>query len=1050
MTEPFRQQRERRPSTFTPVSPSAAPLLACVAVSAASIFMGGVAGAQTPELTSVEEIIVTGSRIRRETSLTETSAPLTVIDRDNLIDRGFVQVGQALNQNTSTVPSQPISPFNGSSSGGGEQVPALFGLGAGRTLTLVNGRRFVSTASGFGVPGLQGSTNDNVVDTNIIPTGLLSRIEIVQGGGAAVYGSDAMGGVINYVLRDDFEGLEVDAQYGESSRGDYQTPSARITWGTNFGDRGNVAVNVEWSDTDPLFARDRPASALGRGRTTAANPADTGPNDGIPSVAPVFDTAFWEFSETGLLFYIPNPACQSNPPSPGQPGFPIRCFVTTDGVRYNQLAGVGTPAQFSADGSTLVPFDPGVFPGPGPSIPFASGGDGYRFNELGALYSGVERASANLLGHYELTDKIRLSTELLYSKVEGEDPRAVLISNTILNAADTGSGAISIAAANPFLSAGARSTIVNFLNANPPLFGPNSGNAWAAGAPLPISMSKTFTDILPSNTGTRELNTWRALFALDGEFAVGSRDMYWSVSASLAETDGEVRTWGIWQSRFANAINARPNGSGGAACGINVDANPANDDPACAPINPFGVGNVSPAARDYVSARFGQDFDNEQRDYLATLGGTAFALPGGEVKFSVAYEHRDEEATFTPTEASRLGVGRLGIPTAAQSGEYDTDEFSAEVVVPLLGEDFTVPMVETLELSGAYRTVDNSIAGTENVWGAGVRWSVVADVTFRGSRSRNFRAPNLAQLFAPTTSGLEAILQDPCDAQRIALGPNPAVRRANCEALFAANPSYGPLATFEDPAENFPTVQVIRGGNPDLENETSDTWTYGVVLQPRFVPGLTVLVDRIEVDLEDGLSFFTPQDFLATCFDSSPQPADICAITARNELGHVISSSALTFNAGSIRFRGETYTINYSSREGGWGRMDLTVEATHTSLLETSVTGVDLNRTDDTATNPDWRARFDARYSRGPLGLLYTLDYLPETRVTRQATIENNPNPVLDANYRHSISARYEIGEMFTVRAGVENLTDEEPSFPSLTYGDLLGRRYFLGLTARF
>lgn len=1045
MTEPSRLQRECCSQTFSTVDKPAGSLMACIAV---SVFMGQDAGAQNPEVSSVEEIVVTGSRIRRETSLTETSAPLTVIDRDSLVDRGFVQVGQALNQNTATIPSQPITPFNGQSSGGGEQVPALFGLGAGRTLTLVNGRRFVSTASSFGVPGLQGSTNDSVVDTNIIPTGLLSRIEIVQGGGAAVYGSDAMGGVINYVLRDDFEGFEVDAQYGETSRGDYPTPSARITWGTNFGDRGNVAVNVEWSDTDPLLANDRPTSALGR--TTMANPADTGPNDGIPSVAPVLNASFWEFSETGVLFYLPNPTCQSSPPTPAQPGFPIRCFLTTDAVRYNQIAGVGTPAQFSADGSSLVPFNPGVFGGPGPSIPFASGGDGYRFNELGALYSGVERASANLLGHYDLTDKVRLSTELLYSRVEGEDPRAVLASNTILNSAATGSGPIAIAAANPYLTAAARTTIINFLNANPTLFGPSSGNAWAAGAPLPISLSKAFTDILPSRTGTRELDTWRALFALEGDFTLGGREMYWSVSASQAETSGEVRTWGIWQSRFANAINARPDGSGGATCGINVDADPVNDDPACSPINPFGIGNISQAARNYVSARFGQDFDNEQRDYLATLGGTAFALPAGEVKFSLAYEHREEEATFTPTEASRLGLGRLGVPTSAQSGEYDTNEFSAELVIPLVGGSLAVPMVDALELSGAYRTVDNSIAGTENVWGAGLRWTVVPDVTLRGSRSRNFRAPNLAQLFAPTTIGLEAIQQDPCDAQRIGLGPNPAVRRANCEALFAANPGYGPLATFEDPAENFPSVQVTRGGNADLENEISDTWTYGVVLQPRFVQGLTIVADRIEVDLEDGLSFFTPQDFLATCFDSSPQPADICAITTRNAVGHVIASSALTFNAGSIRFRGETYAVNYSFGDRGWGRMDLTVEATHTALLETSVTGVDLNRTDDTSTNPDWRARVDARYSRGPLGLLYTLSYLPETRVTREATIENNPNPVLDANYRHSISARYDIGEMFTVRAGVENLTDEQPSYPSLTYGDLLGRRYFLGLTARF
>lgn len=1046
MIAPSRHQ-DRSGQAFSNTIMVAAPLVACTAM---SLLIAQDVRAQTPELTSVEEIIVTGSRIRRETSLTETAAPTSVIDQQSLIDRGFVQVGQALNEATASVPSRPISPFDGSSSGGGEQTPALFGLGAGRTLTLVNGRRFVSTASGFGVPGaLQGETNDSVVDTNIIPTGLLRRIEIVQGGGAAVYGSDAIGGVVNYVLRDDFEGFEVDAQYGRSTRGDYPTPSARLTWGKNFADRGNIAVNVEWSDTDPLFATDRPASA--RGRTTVGNPADTGPSDGISSVKPVFDSTFWEFNNPGVLFYLPNPACQSTPPTPAQPGFPFRCFLTTDGVRYNQIAGVGTPAQFSADGSTLVPYDPGIFPGAGPSIPFSSGGDGYRFNELGALYSGVERASANLLGHYDLREGLRLSTELLYSQVEGEDPRATLVSNTILNSPETGSNAIAVRAANPFLSAAARTSIINFLNANPTLFGPNSGFGWAAGAPLPISLSKTFTDILPSSTGTREVDTYRALVVVDGDFKLGERDLYWSASVSHAGTDGEIRSWDIWQSRFVNAIDARADASGNPVCAINVDANPANDDPACAPINPFGVGNVSNAASNYVSARFGQDFENRQWDYLATLGGTVFTLPAGDAKFSLAYEHREEESTFTPTEATQLGLGRAGIPTVEQSGQYHTNEFSAEVLVPLLGQGFSIPMVDALELSGAYRTVDNSIAGTENVWNAGLRWSIVPDVTLRGSRARNFRAPNLAQLFSPTTTGLEGILQDPCDVQRIDTGPSPAVRRANCEALFAANPGYGPLATFEDPAENFPTVQVTRGGNRDLENEISDTWTYGIVLQPRFAEGLTVIVDRVEIDLENGLSFFTPMDFLATCFDSAVQPADICAVTTRNDVGHVVTSSALTFNAGSIRFRGETYTINYSFGDGSsWGRMDLNLEGTHTSLLETSVTGVDRSRTDGTATNPDWRARLDARYSRGAFGLLYSLNYLPETRVTREATIENTPNPILSANYRHSISARYDIGEMFSVRAGVDNFTDEGPSFPSTSYGDILGRQYFLGATARF
>src|SRR5918997_2508257 len=131
-----------------------------------------------------------------------------------MADRGMVQAGEALNQTTSITPSFPQAPGSGAAAGSGQQFPNLFNLGPGRTLTLVNGRRFVTSSQGLG---------DRVVDTNIIPTGLIQRIDVVQAGGAAVYGSDAIAGVVNYVLVDDFEGIELDAQYGVSDYGDYET-----------------------------------------------------------------------------------------------------------------------------------------------------------------------------------------------------------------------------------------------------------------------------------------------------------------------------------------------------------------------------------------------------------------------------------------------------------------------------------------------------------------------------------------------------------------------------------------------------------------------------------------------------------------------------------------------------------------------------------------------------------------------------------------------------------------------------------------------------------
>lgn len=1031
-------------------------LLTTTLLSGAAFASLGAASAQTPQVAQIpaaedqasggeDRVVITGSRIPRNGSDTTTPAPVTVVSTQDLTDRGFVQAGEALNEVTNIPPSRPIGGFDGSGPGVGTQYPSLFNLGPGRTLTLVNGRRFVST----------NGTGDSIVDANMIPTGLLDRVEIVQGGGAAIYGSDAIAGVINYILRDDFTGWQVDAQFGDSERGDFPTKNARVTWGADIDGRGNIAANLEWSETAALWASDRPEWTTAT--ISQANPANTSNSDGRPGVIYIPNARFWEFNYNGVLFAPPDPT-----------GFPVRNFITLNGVRWNQTTGAGIASQFSNDGTTLVPYNPGTFISPGPSIPTSSGGQGFEFSALNALSSPVERTNFNVLAHYDFTDNLRVSGELLFGQTSGSNPQGQPPSNSILNGAATGSGPITIRADNPYLSASARQSIINYLNQTAQ-FGPGGGNGWAAGAALPISLSKIWYDLTPSNEVIREADTYRAAVAVDGDFDMGGRNFVWQLAASIAGSDTSSRSWGVWASRFNNAIDTRLVG-GQPVCAINANASTADDDPACAPINPFGIGNVSPAARNYVSILTGSDTSNVQRDYLATLGGSLFTLPAGDVGFSVAYEHREEEAEFRPTTASALGIGRNATPQVIQGGEYETNEFSAEVLIPLAGGDFKLPLVDSFEVSGALRYVDNSIAGEEDVWGAGIRWGLFDGLILRASQSQNFRAPTLAQLFAPTTTALGTIAVDPCDADRIALGPNPAVRRANCVALFTANPTFGTnvqpgqtvdqrLANFQDPAENFANTLITSGGNPNLRNEISETTSYGIVFQPRFVPGLTFVVDHVEVDLTDGLSAFAPQNFLATCFDSSPQPTDICAISTRGTInttvGAVVSSRNTTFNAGLVSYEGEIYNLNYQFDIADlgmpdWGRLELALEATHNTKLETSVTGFDFARSDGTIALPDWVYRFDLRYDIGKLRFAWTVNHRPDALFAQNASVETVPVPVVEANTIHSLSARYEINDMLTVRAGVQNATDEAPSYPTTSYGDILGRRYYVGVSAKF
>lgn len=955
---------------------------------------------------TVEEVVVTGSRIRRAD--VETSAPISVVTEQTLTDRGVVQVGDMLNQISSNVPSFPIAAGSGSEAGSGQQFPNLFGLGPGRTLTLVNGRRMVSSSRSRANLDFAG-TGDRVVDTNIIPTGLVERIDVVQAGGAAVYGTDAIAGVINYVLKDSFEGLELDAQYGITSRDDYPQQALRATAGRNFLDgRANIAGNLEWSKSDSLLDYDRPRTNLGR--VTVSNPLNRTPNDGISSLVENLNTRFVTFNANGVIL-------RAGPP-----------FASSIG------AVAGQPIQSNAAGTAFIPYDVGTLRNPNVP-PFTSGGDGLPYQELAALQVGVERWVGNLVGHIDLTDRIKLSGEFMYAKVEGRDPYGNQASNTVLNNAASGAGPIALSRTNPYLT-------------------PAMAAALGPGGP-PLFVSKFWTDLLPTRETVSTTNTVRAVVSLDGDFDIGERNFYWSLSASRAETDGEASGYGVITARFNKAINAVRNGAGAIVCAVNANASTADDDAACVPINPFGVGNVTQDARLYATALTGEDYLNTQDDYLATLGGDLFELPAGAVKFSVAYEHRREEAKFTPFAADQQGILGSQVPTFATKAAFNTDEFSGEILVPIVGGDFTLPFVQALEFDGAYRRVKHSIAGSENIWGAGLRWEIIEGLTVRGSRSRNFRAPSLDQLFAPSRTALANAGWDPCDADRINSGPNPAVRLANCQALFAANPGYGPLATFQNPSENFSNTLVTSGGNPDLRNEISDTKTLGFIFQPTFVPGLTIVVDRIDVDLTDGLSAFTVENFMSACYDSTNPSADICGTFVRDATGAIATGISTTYNAGKVSFRGETYNVNYRFpigrffNDADYGELELAVDATHTTRFETSVTGFDQSRTDGTTRQPDWVVDFDATYSKGPLRLYYSLHYLPDAKINSFDTIESIPTPVIKENYRHNVSAQYDFGK-YTVRGGVINLTDEAPSFPTRNYGDILGRRFYVGLNARF
>lgn len=953
------------------------------------------------EDTDGDAIIITGSRIRR--SSVDTASPVSIFSAGDLADRGFVQTGQLLNTITSISPSYAAAAGSGSASGSGQQYPNLFGLGAGRTLTLVNGRRMVTTATGLA---------DRTVDSNIIPVGLLKQVEIVEAGGAVVYGSDAIAGVVNYVLRSDFSGLVLDAQSGITSHGDYPAYSLRATAGRNFADgRGNIAANIEWRKTGSLLfgSRDITNPVV----RSLPNPLNTSSTDGISATIPVSDPHFWYYNQYGV--------------------------ISSQATR----SATAILGQFSNDGSNVLPFNPGQNYSPAADctatgFPFCTGGDGYPYANLAALYTGIKSINATVLGHYDITDRLKLSANLLFAQTKGSDPLGVqAYRREVTGQASAGLAAIPFTIDNPFLTSSAKEQLSTLYP------------AFASGGRL--YLSKSFDDLLPTRASTYETNVYRGDIAIDGDFYVGKRDFYFQLAYSYGVVRSTRYSYAPLLTQVTNALDAVTGPLGTPICSINAVT---VTDAACVPINPFGMGNILDGARAYATVELNPETLSKQGDLLATLGGDVIELPAGTMKFNVGYEHRSESARFTPARAEQDGLlapvtGRI-LPAY---GEFKTNEFSAELLVPVLANEFTIPLVRSLDLSAQYRWVDNSLAGKSGLWGAGAQLHLEGGLMLRGSRSRNFRAPSLSQVLSPQSTALTGGVQNPCDTRNIDAGPAPEQRRSYCETLFSQNPGWGPLSTFTDPGVNFNNVQVTSGGNPDLKNEISNTTTLGVVWQPDYIPGLTFIFDRIDIRLDNGLTAFTPSNFVQACSDASA-PSNVCDTFTRDPAtGYIATALNTTFNAALVQYKGDRFNLNYrfplSAIVGSEaGTLELSVDATHNRDLRTVVAGT-TTQLAGTTSAPDWVLRTDVRFKIGRFMASYQMIHLPKAKVNSTDTSESTWAPTIPANTRHSVSFSVDV-DRFSYRVGVNNVTDRQVSFPTFNYGDLIGRQFFAGVTLKY
>jgi iron complex outermembrane receptor protein len=479
----------------------------------------------------------------------------------------------------------------------------------------------------------------------------------------------------------------------------------------------------------------------------------------------------------------------------------------------------------------------------------------------------------------------------------------------------------------------------------------------------------------------------------------------------------------------------------------------------CRPINLFGTDSITTADRGFAFIDTTETSTIEQTQILATLAGDTenyFSLPAGAIYYAVGFEYREESSDFTPPELEIAGLlyNTLGEARGIVNGEYDVTEFFGEISVPLLAD---LPLVESLTLDASYRNTDHSTAGTINTYGTGLVWQPVQDLRVRGSYNRAVRAPNIFELFSPAQPAFLNVQLDPCNPQNINAGTS--FRRENC--LQFVDPGFD--------AADFLSARTAgsTGGNPNLEAEEADTYTFGVVYEPGFLEGLALTIDYYEIVIEQAIDSLAGVDIANLCVDLPTIQNVYCdAVTRDPNRGNAI----VDFTSGNVNLGafetdgidvGITYDMSLSNLFGA------NAGSLRHSLLWNHVFN-----------NSEFPDPLDRGFELPDLGQLgvpenivnYNLNYYRENlsisyQVRWQSSQFNSGvtpedvagNPIFadplntgDA-FVHDMSFRFDVTDFASITGGINNLTNEEPFLGTyIRPVDTLGRTFFLGVQGVF
>ncbi len=1062
-------------------------------------------------------ITVTGSRLERETNL---DSPSPIVSIDSSVLRGAPDPADVLRTlpalSASVTSAQSVAPGELDSGGAvGAATLNLRGMGAERTLVLVNGRRHVA-----------GVAETSVVDINTIPRALIKRVEVVTGGASAIYGADAVTGVVNFILDRRFEGLEAGAQGSTSGRFDGQTLDGYLKWGRNskdgrgnltlvgeynrdwglrFGDReqfrdGNIAANgpnpalrFQKGDLGPntpnfsrFFSLDRgfypygfPIPLPGSARYNAIFPAGTAPT---PAEQALIDRARnaptrfigrkYQFSITSAAGVV-IPADFADPRSDIDGNGRSDCTESFTGFNglfdYNGFGALGGCWIITESGRVKPITDDGLIAGDFNSF----GGEAIIFDNNGYLIPEIQRFGFNLLTDYELGRGIKAVFEGKYYR-----QRTTFGTNQ-----NSFYDLLTIAPDNPFIPAPLR-----------PI-------AQAAGG---LYVTRDPTDLGP-NIDTNISETFRFVGGLEGP--VTDR-----VSFQLSANWGryrltEINRNNVLLDRFFAAIDVTRDAAGRPVC--RSELNPNTRSPStlfgiptgkfgyltfvpgqgqCKPANILGaLPSISPEAVDFITTTTTNRFRTDLLEIQGVVSGDTSEfvnLPYDSIQFALGAEYRKETArsTFDPLVRGILPVttvdGRAGqfvgdapgfdgrgFPQTSltfppdgffqnSGGSYDVFDLFTELGTTVVRD---LPLVRELRLEVSARMSRYSTVGTVATYAASGFWSPVRDVRLRGTYARAVRAPNIAELFAPPQAAFFRPF-DPCDQAEIdklvaAGDPNVENRIRNCRADGIPPGFVDPLS-----ARFAGTIS----GNPDLREERASTYTYGAVVQPRFLPGFALTVDYYRIRIDDAISTISAQDVVDNCYDSSTFPNEFCALFTRNRdpssaqfLGFT-SLNLKKINFVRIETAGLDAALTYT-RSFGRHSLGLSATASWVDRLDFFFDPTDLSRIDPELRElgrPAWAGRGTLAYGYDGFNLAYTLNFFGPMGL-RGVEIETvasqfGPAGVAGKTFVHSLQATYTFERGPELFGGINNLSNTRPFITERAFPvGPVGRSFFLGLRWR-